>query len=62
MNAKLHLISALAASLTLHGAAMPTEAEVEKAVPKVERMLASEKVAPHTPERNGGGLMRVDWA
>ena len=45
MNAKLHLISVLAASLTLHGAAMPTEAEVEKAVPKVERMLASEKVA-----------------
>ena len=45
MNTKLHLISALAASLTLHGAAMPTEAEVEKAVPKVERMLASEKVA-----------------
>ena len=45
MNAKLQLISALAASLTLHGAAMPTEAEVEKAAPKVERMLASEKVA-----------------
>ena len=45
MSTKLHLISALAASLTLHGAAMPTEAEVEKAVPKVERMLASEKVA-----------------
>ena len=45
MNAKLHLISALAASLTLQGAAMPTEAEVEKAVPKVERMLATEKVA-----------------
>ena len=45
MSVKLHLISALAASLTLHGAAMPTEAEVEKAVPKVERMLASEKVA-----------------
>ena len=45
MNTKLHLISALAASLTLHGVAMPTEAEVVKAVPKVERMLASEKVA-----------------
>ena len=45
MSTKLYLISVLAASLTLHGAAMPTEAEVEKAVPKVERMLASEKVA-----------------
>ena len=45
MNAKLHLISVLLAGLALHGAAMPTEAEVEKAVPKVERMLASEKVA-----------------
>ena len=45
MNTKLQLISVLAAGLALQGAAMPTEAEVEKAVPKVERMLASEKVA-----------------
>ena len=34
-----------AASAAYSGVAMPTEAEVEKAVPKVERMLASEKVA-----------------
>ena len=45
MNTKLQLISVLAAGLVLQGAAMPTEAEVEKAVPKVERMLASEKAA-----------------
>ena len=45
INTKLQLISVLAAGLALQGAAMPTEAEVEKAVPKVERMLASEKVA-----------------
>ena len=45
MNTKLQVISVLAACFALQGAAMPTEAEVEKAVPKVERMLASEKVA-----------------
>ena len=45
MKTKLFLMCVMAASAAYSGAAMPTEAEVEKAVPKVERMLASEKVA-----------------
>ena len=45
MTTKLFLMCVTAASAAYSGAAMPTEAEVEKAVPKVERMLASEKVA-----------------
>ena len=45
MKTKLFLMCVMAASAVYSGVAMPTEAEVEKAVPKVERMLASEKVA-----------------
>ena len=45
MTTKLFLMCVTAASAAYSGVAMPTEAEVEKAVPKVERMLASEKVA-----------------
>ena len=45
MKTKLFLMCVMAASAAYIGAAMPTEAEVEKAVPKVERMLASEKAA-----------------
>ena len=45
MATKLFLMCVTAVSAAYSGAAMPTEAEVEKAVPKVERMLASEKVA-----------------
>ena len=45
MTTKLFLMCVTAAGAAYSGVAMPTEAEVEKAVPKVERMLASEKVA-----------------
>ena len=45
MKTNLSLMCVIVLCASLRGVAMPTEAEVEKAVPKVERMLASEKVA-----------------
>ena len=45
MKTKLIQMCVLAACAAFEGWAMPSEEEVEKAVPKVERMLSSEKVA-----------------